>query len=47
MEAQWRCRIKGMTEKVSGEDSSGRAWCQRCRTTDMDTEAEDMWDSSR
>ena len=33
----------GMAEKVSGEDIGGRARWRRCRTTGMDTAAEEMW----
>ena len=47
MELRWRCRIIGMADKVSGEDSVRRAWWRRCRTTGMDMAAEEMWDGNR
>ena len=37
-------REVGMTDKVGGEDSGGRARWQRFRTTGIDTAAEEMWD---
>ena len=40
-------REVGMEEKVSGEDSGGRAKWRRCRITGMDTAAEEMWDGNR
>ena len=46
MEARWRFWIIGIEDKVSGEDSSGRAWWQRCGTTGMDTAAEVMQDGN-
>ena len=39
--------IMGMADKVSGKDSGGRAWLQRCGTTDMDTTVEEMQDGNR
>ena len=42
-----RCRIMGMVDKVSGEDGGGRARWQRCGTTGMDTEVEEMRDGNR
>ena len=42
MEARWRCRIIGMAYNVRGEDSGGRAWWKRCRTTRMDMEVEEI-----
>ena len=47
MEARWRCRIIGMSEKVSGKDSSGIAWWRTCGTTGIDTAAEEVWDGNR
>ena len=44
----YRCSgIMDISEKVSCEDSSGRAQWQRCGTTGIDTEAEDMRDVNR
>ena len=40
-------REVGMTDKVSGEYSSGQARWRRYRTTGMDTAAEEMWDGNR
>ena len=37
----------GMVDKVSSEDSGGSARWQRCRTTGMDTAAEEMWNGNR
>ena len=42
MKAWWRCEIMGMADKVSGEESRGRAWWRRYGTTGMDTAAEEM-----
>ena len=47
MEAQWGCGMMGMTDKVSGEDSGGRARWRRCATTGVDTAAEEMRDGNR
>ena len=47
MEARWRCRIMGMSEKFSSEDSGRQKWWRRCRTTGMDTTAEDMREGNR
>ena len=47
MEAQWRREIMGMEDKVSGEESGGRAWWRKRRTTGIDTAAEEMRDGSR
>ena len=37
----------GMAEKVSSEDSSGRARWERCRTTGMGMAVEEMWEGKR
>ena len=47
MEERWICRIIGMTYKISGEYSSGKACWRRYGTTGMDTLAEEMWASNR
>ena len=47
MEVRRRCVIMGNSEKVRGENSSGQAQWRRCRTSGMDTEAEDMQDDNR
>ena len=47
MEARWRCGIMGMADKVSGEDSGGRARWHKIRTTGMDMAAEEMRDGNR
>ena len=47
MEARCICRIIGMEDKASSDDSNGRAWWQTCRTTWIDTAAEEMWDGNR
>ena len=40
-------REVGMVDKVSGEDRDGRVRWMRCRTTGMDTVAEEIWDGKR
>ena len=47
MEARRRCRIMGVVDKVVVEDSDGRSRWRRCRTTGMDTAAEEMWEGNR
>ena len=42
-----RSGIMGMTDKVSGENSGGRARWQRCLTTMIDTALEEMGDNNR
>ena len=37
----------GMEDKVSGENSGRQAQRQRCKTTEMDTAADDLWDGNR
>ena len=44
LRAYCRSRIMGMADKVSGEDSGGLAWWQRCGTIWIDTAAEEMRD---
>ena len=44
----YRCSgIKEMADKVSGEDSGGRAWWRRCGTAGIDTAVEEMRDGNR
>ena len=43
----WRCKIIGMADKVSGEDSGDQEWLRRCETIGMDTSADEMWDGNR
>ena len=47
MEARWRCRIIGMSDKAGGEDSGGQAQWRKYGKTGMDTVAEDIWDGNR
>ena len=47
MEAQWICRIIGIEDKATSEDSVGRARWQICGTTGMNTATEEMWDGNR
>ena len=47
MEVQWICSMMGMAEKVSNEESGRQARWRRCRTTGMDTAAEDTQDGNR
>ena len=46
LRAYRRSRIMGMADKISSEDSGGRACWQRCGTTGMDTAVEEMRDSN-
>ena len=42
-----RSRIMGMSYKVRGENSGGQAQWRRCKTTGIDTEAEETKDGNR
>ena len=46
MEARWRFRIIGMADKVSGEDSGGRAQWRILGKTGIDTATEEIWDGN-
>ena len=47
MEAWKRCGKVGISDKVGGEDSGGRARRRRCGTTGMNTAAEEIRDGNR
>ena len=46
MEVWRRCRIIGMVDKVSDEESGGKVWWQICGTKGIDMAAKEMRDGN-